>query len=258
MDKSPNRNLRCAVCNANIRFSKKVECAKCKLMTCKDHSVLHENSNHFCENCEKNYIKSQYFSELLEKIQSLQEDLEILEKDAKKLTNETIRKNDFINILEKQFRGSQTGHLEKVELYERKIGQEIKKGQSDRKLIEYLEQSLQESEKSEKTCTEKLNFSSQEVFKITTFNGELLEDQGYLLSTIDGFRSELRGAADVSRLKLLSCANCYKKIKHKYIEYQKLTLHTENYYSFISNISQDVPSEKILIKAQVCKPCNII
>ena len=259
MDLSPTRNQRCSVCNISIRFlSKKIECSNCKSVTCKDHSVLHENSNQFCDNCEKYIIKEQYFSEYIFQIKGLQEDLEYLDRDANKYQNEECKKNDIINILEKQIRCSQASHQERVDIIEKKIIQEQKKIYSEEKLSEYLAQSLTESEKSEKTCAEKIDTTNIEIVNAGGIYEEFLEEEQLLLAEIDVLRSKLRESVPLCTLKLISCAHCYNKLKYQYV---KTRSHTsiEN-SSFLSNISQLKPpfTQTPQHPVTLCRVCNII
>ena len=259
MSLSPSKKQRCSVCSIYIRFlSKKIECSNCKLVTCEDHSVLHENSNHFCDNCEKHTIKALYFSEYIYKIKDLKEDLEYLDRGAKQYHNEACRKNDAINQIEKQIKSNQVSHQERVDLIESKIVQEQKKILCQEKLFEHLTQCLTQSVKSEKNSAEKLDISTNELVRTGSTYQDYQEDQQCLLEEIDFFRSKLRESAPLSRVKLISCVQCYKEVIYEYIKTRnQASIKTG---SIVSSLSQLKPSLTQVPQnpLPLCKVCNII
>ena len=262
MDKSPTKNHNCPVCHTNIGFlSKKVECSNCKLLVCKDHSVLHENSNHFCDLCEKLIIKTQNFPDVVYQIDSLKAELKYLTKDKKKYQKEILMKNDIINRLDKQYKSNQVTYQEKLESLEKKIDQEKKKLNSEENLLQHLEKSLIESQKSEKSMIEKLNYYIQELHNANVLYEEIHIDQIFLLNKIDTLRVELRGFAPINRLKLISCGGCFKKVKQGYFEVFRTASILEGNSSTLSSISiinQNSSEEALKRKQALCNGCNII
>ena len=258
MEGNPKLNQHCPVCKTNINFlKKKVECSNCKLLVCKNHSVKHENSNHFCDLCEKSIIKTTNFSDLIFQINSLKADLEYIKKDKNKYKKTIMTKNEIIARLEKQYKTSQMTHQEKVDAIERKIEQEHNKQISENKLIEHLEQSLLESRKSEEVMMEKLNFLMQDFNTVNIENQELLDDQKFLLSKLDNINLELRGVAPINRLRLISCCDCYVKIKADFFEVYRTASILEGNESFTSRASQVLAALPETIEKKGCAACII-
>ncbi|OMJ78170.1 hypothetical protein SteCoe_22061 [Stentor coeruleus] len=260
MEKTTGKNQCCPVCKTSIGFlSKKVECSNCKLTVCRDHSVMHENSNRFCNICEKNLLKNQFFPDVAFHIKSLKSDLEYLEKEKSKIRNEVLCKNDIVNRLEKQYKSNLAIHEEKLEILNKKILQEQNKIVSEQKLIVHLQQSLAESQKSEEAMVEKLNFLMQENHKAKLDFEEMTENQKFLIGQIDKLNNELRGLAPLSRLTLLSCSSCKKNIKYEFYEVFQTVFILEGRESFGSLISQanKTTSETEIKSYSLCKACNI-
>jgi hypothetical protein len=258
---SPTRNQHCPVCKASMGLlSKKVKCSSCKQLVCRDHSVLHENSNHFCDICEKNIIKAQSFPDVSFHISSLQSDLAYLEKDKNKYRNEILTKNDIITRLEKQNKANAASYNEKLENLEKKIAQEKNKIVSEEKLIVHLKQSLLECEKSENAMLEKLNFLMSEVHNSKIEYQELEENQQFLLDKIYEINVELRLKVPIPKLtQEYKCNTCLPKLKKEFMEAFQTAFILEGRDSFASFADAEKVTEprNEVITSSVCKRCII-
>lgn len=217
MDKTPIRSDICPVCKQGPSFlTRRVECYTCKSQVCRDHSVQRDHT--YCELCEKNSIKLKNFPDLVFQIKNLKSDLAYQEKDKKKHQLEINTKNDIISRLEKQYKTNSELHIEKVQMYEKKITQESEKIISEEKLILYLHQSLNESQKSENCMIDKLNFSMHQLHLAKNEFEEMVSDQKFLISKVDKLKSDLRGFAPIDKVGNIACTECKQKVKNEFLE----------------------------------------
>jgi hypothetical protein len=238
MKKTEDQNQSCPVCKKSISiFSKRIECSVCKQRVCRDHYVIRENSKLRCEKCEKNIIKNKEFYDFEYQINSLKSDLDYLKQDKNKYIKEINVKDGVISRLENQINSNQLSHSARLETLEKKIQEEIFKLKNQEILMQHLSDSNLQCQKSEKLMLEKLNLYINELQQSKLNYDEINQDQEYILKRIDALNQELRTQVPIFRIKLLSCTNCYRKIKIDFWELLRQAFIIEGRESLLASIS---------------------
>ena len=239
MESNASKIPYCTVCKVSIgMLSKKLECSVCKLNVCKEHYVIRENSNFRCETCEKTIVKNMNFSDYEYQIAALKKDLEYLGKDKNKYKKELFIKEGIISRLETQLTNNQISHVNKVEIIEKKVSDEVSKLKTQQLLLEHLENTFTESQKCEQLMMEKLNMCTNELENTKIDFEELNADQMYISLQIDKLNLELHDKVPISRLKLLACTGCYKSIKINFWEMMRQAFIIEGRDSMLASISR--------------------
>lgn len=253
-----NKIQKCPICESAFNiFTKKFVCVDCEQTVCKSH-LVYFNQSKICEDCEKFRVKSEFFPDVLGKITQLKTELALLQKSQKKLNIEILTKNDVLNKIEKQTRIYFEMHLERVNVYEKKIENEREKCESGEKLVKFLEQSLMESKKNEMIMVQKMNTNIQDLYRARMELEELTGTQKGLISKVDKLNFIQRNQVPINRLSLLSCSECKQKIRSAFIDIFELNKSEVSQGSLINSFLAASLIQDPQRTTDVCKVCLII
>jgi len=205
----------CYKCKAS--FSLKVpsiECPFCSRRFCRQHvRGSSKSSDLICDYCEKQHLKEKLKEETRPQLESLRKELESLLEEKEIQRQEVKVKTGALTRLEKQLQNSSVQHKDKINSLNKKINQETEAKNRLDSVIMSLKSAWNESSENETFVKNKFQRLEKEKLEEEKELVTMHKTLSQLTITLDGLNSQLRDTVEFTRLKILSCPECYKKLK---------------------------------------------